>query len=227
MVLPIKDVETARKEKAYHWSNFGLVVVIRSHEELFFEFGQETARDECLKLLTDGIDSVEKESLHPNCPGDDILGIPPDQVWFQTTKTLDDDRYSGLQGDLSNLAERSDEDTPAIMFDSNAVSMVSFKPLETLRFTCLTIGSRGDVQPYIALCKVFFPPILSDVRVFKETAIKSKLLLMQNTVNGLKVTASNSQPLKAIPPNSCESASNTECSQSRSLRSSIPNSEAG
>ena len=33
MVLPIKDVETARREKAYHWSNFGLVVVIRGHEE--------------------------------------------------------------------------------------------------------------------------------------------------------------------------------------------------
>jgi sterol 3beta-glucosyltransferase len=218
MVLPIKDVETARKEKTYHWLNFGLVIVIRGHEELFFEFSQETARDECLKLLTDGVDSVEKEPLHPDRHSDNILGIPPDQVWFQTTRTLDDDRYSGLQGDLSNLAERSDEDTPAIMFDSNAVSMVSFKPLESLRFTCLTIGSRGDVQPYIALCKVFFPPIQSDIRVFKETVIKSKLPLMQNTVNGSKVTVSNSPPSKVIPPNSCEFASNTECSQSPSLK---------
>lgn len=156
MVLPIKDVETARKEKAYHWSNFGLVLVIRGHEELFFEFGQEAARDACLKLLNDGIDAVEKESLHNDLSSDDILGVLPDQVWFQTTKTLDDDRYTGLDGDFSNLAERSDEDTPAVMFDSSAVSMVSFKPTESLRFTCLTIGSRGDVQPYIALCKVFF-----------------------------------------------------------------------
>ena len=156
MVLPIKDVEAARKEKAYHWSNFGLVLVIRGHEELFFEFGQEAARDGCLKLLTEGIDAVGKESLRDNLNRTDILGMPPEQVWFQTTKTLDDDdRYAELQGDLSNLAEKSDEEMPAIMFDSGAVSMVNFKPLESLRFTCLTIGSRGDVQPYIALCKVF------------------------------------------------------------------------
>src|SRR5437667_8917398 len=160
MVLPIKDVETAREEKAYHWSNFGLVVVIRGHEELFFEFGQKTARDECLKLLTEGIDAAEKETMNKETAGNEVLGLPPDQVWFQTIKTLDDDRYAGIEGDLSNLAEKSDEDMPAVMFDSNAVSMVSFKPVERLHFTCLTIGSRGDVQPYIALCKVSpFPTI--------------------------------------------------------------------
>lgn len=38
-------------------------------------------------------------------------------------------------------------------FDDPSVSMVNFKPAEPLRITCLTIGSRGDVQPYIALCK--------------------------------------------------------------------------
>jgi len=163
MVLPIKDIETARREKAYHWSNFGLVVVIRGHEELFFEFGQETAREGCLKLLSEGIEAAEKESVNNELPGDDVLGLPPDQVWFRTTKTLDDDRYAGIEGDLSNLAERSDDDTPAVMFDSNAVSMVSFKPAENLRFTCLTIGSRGDVQPYIALCKVFLFSTISDI----------------------------------------------------------------
>ena len=150
----------ARKEKAYRWSNFGLVVVIRGHEELFFEFGQEAARDACLQLLNEGVDAAEKESIHKDgeLPSDDILGVPPDQIWFKTTQTLNDDRYAGLQADLSMLGERSDEETPAVMFDSSAVSMVSFKPAESLRFTCLTIGSRGDVQPYIALCKVLIPP---------------------------------------------------------------------
>lgn len=27
------------------------------------------------------------------------------------------------------------------------------KPEKSLHFTCITIGTRGDVQPYIALCK--------------------------------------------------------------------------
>ena len=32
-------------------------------------------------------------------------------------------------------------------------SIVDFNPPSALRIVCLTIGSRGDVQPYIALCK--------------------------------------------------------------------------
>lgn len=30
---------------------------------------------------------------------------------------------------------------------------ISKRPERSLHFTCLTIGSRGDVQPYVALCK--------------------------------------------------------------------------
>lgn len=39
------------------------------------------------------------------------------------------------------------------MFDDPLASIINFKPSKPLRVTCLTIGSRGDVQPYIALCK--------------------------------------------------------------------------
>ena len=42
---------------------------------------------------------------------------------------------------------------PAVMFTSVGSTFLTFKPRETLRFTCLTIGARGDVQPYIALAK--------------------------------------------------------------------------
>lgn len=39
------------------------------------------------------------------------------------------------------------------MFDDPRVAGSKLKPDKPLRITCLTIGSRGDVQPYIALCK--------------------------------------------------------------------------
>jgi hypothetical protein len=42
---------------------------------------------------------------------------------------------------------------PAIMFTSASSTFLTFKPKESLHFTFLTIGSRGDVQPYIALAK--------------------------------------------------------------------------
>lgn len=32
-------------------------------------------------------------------------------------------------------------------------TIVYKRPEKSLHFTCITIGTRGDVQPYIALCK--------------------------------------------------------------------------
>ncbi|WAR52451.1 hypothetical protein PtB15_1B893 [Puccinia triticina] len=39
------------------------------------------------------------------------------------------------------------------MVESSSSSFLTFKPQSKLHITCLTIGSRGDVQPYIALCQ--------------------------------------------------------------------------
>jgi sterol 3beta-glucosyltransferase len=40
-----------------------------------------------------------------------------------------------------------------MIFDDPEASIINIKPSKSMRITCLTIGSRGDVQPYIALCK--------------------------------------------------------------------------
>jgi sterol 3beta-glucosyltransferase len=54
---------------------------------------------------------------------------------------------------MPKTAEEVRAEAPAILFDDPRASILNFKPNESLRITCLTIGSRGDVQPYIALCK--------------------------------------------------------------------------
>lgn len=36
---------------------------------------------------------------------------------------------------------------------TSSEAVVYKKPEKSLHFTCITIGTRGDVQPYIALCK--------------------------------------------------------------------------
>jgi sterol 3beta-glucosyltransferase len=41
---------------------------------------------------------------------------------------------------------------PSPLFASTTSTFLEFKP-EKMKVCCLTIGSRGDVQPYIALCK--------------------------------------------------------------------------
>jgi sterol 3beta-glucosyltransferase len=47
LILPLKDIENVDKEKGFRFGYSGLVVVIKGHEEIFFEFGQPDTRDDC------------------------------------------------------------------------------------------------------------------------------------------------------------------------------------
>ena len=51
MILPLKDVENVDKEGGFRFGYSGLVIVIRGHEELFFEFSQPDVRDDCVVTL--------------------------------------------------------------------------------------------------------------------------------------------------------------------------------
>ena len=157
MVLPLKDIENVDKEKGFRFGYSGLVIVIRGHEELFFEFGQSEVRDDCAITLLENLESMRylQES-----------GIiaQEDQAEAETAKAehqmLQEARLDGNNDHDLKLPESADEaphhdEAPPILFDDPRASILNFKPTESLRITCLTIGSRGDVQPYIALCKGF------------------------------------------------------------------------
>ena len=64
MILPLKDVENVDKEKGFRFGYSGLVLVIRGHEELFFEFSQPEMRDDCAVTLLQNLEHVRymKES---------------------------------------------------------------------------------------------------------------------------------------------------------------------
>ena len=155
MVLPLKDIETVDKEKGFRFGYSGLVVVIRGHEELFFEFSQPEARDDCAITILEKLGSIQ--SLR-----DSELLTLEDKEEAETAraenKMLQEARKAGrdrcelkfLEG--ADTVEHAYEASPTF-FDDPQASILNFKPTESLRITCLTIGSRGDVQPYIALCK--------------------------------------------------------------------------
>jgi sterol 3beta-glucosyltransferase len=153
LILPLKDIENVDKEKGFRFGYSGLVVVIRGHEEIFFEFGQADMRDDCAITLLQNLESVRylKES--------GLLSLEEKESAENAVaehKALQEARQEGhAEHDLK--LPRSTEDisteSPPILFDDPRASILNFKPTESLRITCLTIGSRGDVQPYIALCK--------------------------------------------------------------------------
>ncbi|KAH8903731.1 family 28 glycosyltransferase [Coniochaeta sp. PMI_546] len=152
LVLPLKDVENVEKEKGFRFGYSGLVVVIRGHEELFFEFGKAEVRDDCAITLIQNLEATRylRES--------GLLGqeeIQSAEAAAAERDALAEARQEEYPAHEIKLPRQTTglSDAPTILFDDPKASFLNFKPTEPLRFTCLTIGSRGDVQPYIALCK--------------------------------------------------------------------------
>lgn len=125
MIVPISQLYGMKAQKAFRFGHHGLVVIIKGQEELFLEFHSSKRRDNCQALLEERMDAYREK--------------------VAATKALQ--AAMPREPHLDDLDE-----TPPEMFDSASSSFLQFKP-PPMNITCLTIGSRGDVQPYIALCK--------------------------------------------------------------------------
>lgn len=149
MALPIRDILSTEKSKATRFGHHGLIVIVKGHEELFFEFGAEDKRDAFVKLLEQQLDDVRRrvaagETSVPTSGKRDALILEE----FETRSS-----QSSPESDPVPTAENLTDSLPAVMFTSASSTFLTFKPQKSLHFTFLTIGSRGDVQPYIALAK--------------------------------------------------------------------------
>ncbi|KAJ6166492.1 hypothetical protein N7470_001939 [Penicillium chermesinum] len=150
MILPLKDIENVDKEKGFRFGYHGLVVIIRGHEELFFEFNTADGRDDCAVTLHRNLSEVKflaESGILAEEEREEVEAAKAEHAMLQEAR-LDN---PGEHEAHPSLREDSSEIQP--FFDDTRASIIHFKPPEPLRITCLTIGSRGDVQPYIALCK--------------------------------------------------------------------------
>ena len=155
MILPLRDVENVEKEKGFRFRYHGLVLVIRGHEELFVEFSTRENRDDCAVTLLQNLDSLKclssDSQLHEHKMVPSVQGEPPlMQEACQDAHSSQEPECASQEGIKALVDEGR---VPSIHFDDPRASIVNFNPGRSLAITCLTIGSRGDVQPYIALCK--------------------------------------------------------------------------
>ncbi|KAI0050659.1 glycosyltransferase family 1 protein, partial [Auriscalpium vulgare] len=147
MIIPIRDVLSTETSRAFRFGHYGLVVMIKGHEELFFEFNQQERRASFVQLLDKQIEEVRSRQAlgGPSLPSPgkrDALIL--EEFGPQPFREEDDPRPQ---------PENMTDSLPAVMFTSTSSTFLTFKPEKSLHFTFLTIGSRGDVQPYIALAK--------------------------------------------------------------------------
>ena len=155
MVLPLKDIENVNKEKGFRFGYSGLVIVIRGHEELFFEYSQHEVRDDCAITLLENLESfryLEESGTLTKEDKEEAEAAKAENIMLQEARLSGHNEY-GHRMPKSVEASAHPPEAPSILFDDPRASILNFKPNESLRITCLTIGSRGDVQPYIALCK--------------------------------------------------------------------------
>ena len=157
LILPLKDIETVHKEKGFRFGYHGLVLVIRGYEELFFEFNAADSRDDCAVTLHESLENIksliESGLLASEEQDEADVAKAENELLQEARKTGRAEPGLELPHSLKTETSETGPETPPILFDDPRASILNFKPTESLRITCLTIGSRGDVQPYIALCK--------------------------------------------------------------------------
>ncbi|KPV76709.1 glycosyltransferase family 1 protein [Rhodotorula graminis WP1] len=153
MILPLSDIIGASKHRSYRIGYSGLMVIIKGHEEVFFELNNSDRRDACLANLDEQRELVKKQKRDQS--GDDKKDDESEEhQQLRDLLDLSEARSAGQSPlDLPHPRSEAVQGQPPIMFSSTTSDFITFKPDEPLRVTCLTIGSRGDVQPYIALCK--------------------------------------------------------------------------
>ncbi|TKY87821.1 hypothetical protein EX895_003402 [Sporisorium graminicola] len=159
MLVPLQDVISAAKHVAFRPGHHGLVINISGHEELFIEISSVHRRDELLSLIEYQLElirggrgsiqsreAVTRERSHALVLRDLSERINDAPSTASMTSSADSSMLSQAG---SRLGSRSN----SVSQMGAGSSLLSFSPATLLTFTMLTIGSRGDVQPYIALAK--------------------------------------------------------------------------
>ncbi|KAF9455009.1 glycosyltransferase family 1 protein [Macrolepiota fuliginosa MF-IS2] len=149
MTLPIRDILALQKSRATRFGHHGLVVIVKGHEELFFEFGAEDKRDSFVLLLERQMEDVRIRLA----TGENLINSPGKREALILEEFERKDSISSTEVAALSCAENMTDSLPAVMFTSASSTFLTFKPSKPLHFTFLTIGSRGDVQPYISLAK--------------------------------------------------------------------------
>lgn len=152
LVLPLKDIENADKEKGFRFGYAGLVIVIKGHEELFFEFNGADVRDDCAVTLLQSLETRKALKESGVLDQDEHMEEEDAMAERDALKEARQDEFPGHELKLPRRASTL-SNAPPILLDETDGTRLDFKPTQALKVTCLTIGSRGDVQPYIALCK--------------------------------------------------------------------------
>ncbi|KAG0151620.1 hypothetical protein CROQUDRAFT_56856 [Cronartium quercuum f. sp. fusiforme G11] len=132
--IPLIDIGLVSEASAFGFTRFGLAFEIAGAADIRLDFSSAAARDESMKALRCAVDLARARANRRQS------SLPS-----QSTNPLG---QMPMQGPQISLSTDQIKTLPAII--SNVQLNQTVRPL---RVVCMTIGSRGDVQPYISLAK--------------------------------------------------------------------------
>lgn len=137
MILPLIDVENVTKEKGFRFGYSGLVVVVHGHEEIFFEFRSSENRDDCEVM-------VLREQDHAKSRATSLEALGQERMIAARLVNYEDALEKELNQEIIPIIV-----DPCVAEEKKLLPNITQK----LHITFLTIGSRGDVQPYLAIAR--------------------------------------------------------------------------
>jgi sterol 3beta-glucosyltransferase len=131
VVIPVKDIFSLEKGKRYTRFYYGIIITTIDQEEIRFDFHSTEARENCIQIL------------------DTIRSLP--QIDVDVTSEMSNASI------MKNIVHKETHLKYTLSRDQlekiQPLGISNVEPPRKMHITCLTIGTRGDVQPYIALCK--------------------------------------------------------------------------
>ena len=77
MILPLKDILSTEKQKSFRFGHQGLVIIVKGHEELFFEFATEERRDAFISVIHRQLEDVRKRTGSSDMRKPPVAGTRP------------------------------------------------------------------------------------------------------------------------------------------------------
>ncbi|KAI9265866.1 UDP-Glycosyltransferase/glycogen phosphorylase [Helicostylum pulchrum] len=140
LIIPFTDVVRIQKIRSRGYIFHALSILTQTKKEVFLEFSSITRRNSCFaKLFLQHKRALETQTEHPD----------------KAEQSIKDWENRLLEDEINDSIGRVIPTTGNLPIYSRVASepIVYKTPEKSLHFTCITIGTRGDVQPYIALCK--------------------------------------------------------------------------
>nr|XP_031864085.1 uncharacterized protein CI109_000729 [Kwoniella shandongensis]KAA5531157.1 hypothetical protein CI109_000729 [Kwoniella shandongensis] len=152
----IEDVKGAVIAPGLRARFHGMALQLHGHRDLRFEFWKRESRDEVMARINDlrGTRTPAPSVPAEQKPSPPLFDEPIARTASPASNTVVDHPADILAPPRDLLLQAPVVPADAVKY----IPYIANKPLHAMAriaprtFTCLTIGSRGDIQPYIALC---------------------------------------------------------------------------